>query len=139
MIARTLKFLGILLILCSPGWAQDIKVMSFNIRYGSAPDGLNAWPFRRELLFKTIENFDPDLLGLQEVLPFQRDQLIERLKSDDFVGVPRGDGKTTGEIAGIMFRRERFEKLRAGHFWLSPTPDVAGSKGWDAALPRIVT
>lgn len=113
--------------------------MSFNIRFGTALDGANSWPFRRELLFKTIEKYDPDLLGLQEVLPFQRAQLIERLKSLDFVGVPRGDGKTTGEISGAMFRRERFEKVREGHFWLSPTPDVPGSKGWDAALPRIVT
>ena len=137
--------IALALFLCivtfAPGaHAEDLRVMSFNIRNSNAKDGVNAWPNRRELLFNTIENFDPDLLGLQEVLPLQRDQLRERFeKSHELIGIPRNDGKTSGEIAGVLFRRERFEKAGEGHFWLSPTPDVVGSKGWDADLPRIVS
>ncbi|HEX8524813.1 MAG TPA: endonuclease/exonuclease/phosphatase family protein [Tepidisphaeraceae bacterium] len=120
--------------------AQEIRVMTFNIRYANARDGSNSWPNRKELLFKTIEAFDPDLLGLQEVLPVQRDQVRERFaKAYEYLGVGRDDGKEKGEAASVVFRRERFEKGNDGHFWLSPTPEVAGSKGWDADLPRIVT
>src|SRR4051812_6573848 len=66
-----------------------LRVMSFNVRFGTALDGGNSWPFRRELLFKTIEAFGPDLLGTQEVLAFQGRQLHERLKGYDIVGVGR--------------------------------------------------
>jgi endonuclease/exonuclease/phosphatase family metal-dependent hydrolase len=121
---------------------DELRVMSFNIRYATPrdiPSG-NAWPQRKEVLFKTIEAFAPDLAGLQEVLPTQGDELKARFAAThDFIGVPRNDGKTAGEMVPILFRRERFEKIRQGTFWLSPTPDVVGSKGWDADLPRIVT
>jgi endonuclease/exonuclease/phosphatase family metal-dependent hydrolase len=122
--------------------AKELRVMSFNIRYATPKDipGGNGWPLRKELLFKTIEAFDADLIGLQEVLPTQGEELKARFAAThEFLGVPRNDGKSSGEMAAILFRRERFEKVRDGHFWLSETPDVVGSKGWDADLPRIVT
>src|SRR5690348_511311 len=52
--------------------AEPIRVMTFNIRYGTAPDGENAWPKRRDLVVKVIKESDPDAIGLQEAL---RDQL----------------------------------------------------------------
>ena len=120
----------------------DLRVMSFNIRYATPrdiPSG-NAWPQRKDLVFKTIEAFDGDLIGLQEVLPAQGEELKARFATThEFIGVPRNDGKTAGEMVPVLFRRERFEKVRDGTFWLSATPDVVGSKGWDADLPRIVT
>ena len=122
--------------------AAELRVMTFNIRYATPKDipSGNAWPQRKELLFKTIETFDPDLLGMQEVLPTQGAELKERFaKTHEFLGVPRNDGKTSGEMAAVMFRRERFEKIKDGTFWLSQTPDKVGSKGWDADLPRVVT
>jgi endonuclease/exonuclease/phosphatase family metal-dependent hydrolase len=122
----------------APG--QDLRVMSFNIRNSNAKDGDNAWPNRRELLMKTIEAFDPDLLGLQEVLPLQASDVQQRFGSTyQFIGVGRDDGNNRGEMAAVLIRLQRFEKIREGHFWLSTTPEVVGSKGWDADLPRIVT
>ena len=133
------------LLLLLPGVATnaaEVRVMSFNIRYATPrdiPTG-NAWPARKELVLKTIEAFDPDLAGLQEVLPAQGDAIKAHFAAThDFIGVPRTDGKTEGEMVPVLFRRERFEKVRGGTFWLSPTPDIPGSKGWDADLPRIVT
>jgi endonuclease/exonuclease/phosphatase family metal-dependent hydrolase len=119
--------------------SAEVRVMSLNIRYSTPNDLQDAWPLRRELCFGTIETFDPDLMGLQEVLLSQADEIKARFKSHEFVGVPRVDGKTKGEIAPILFRRDRFERVEQGHFWLSETPQVVGSKGWDADLPRIVT
>ena len=117
----------------------DVRVMSYNIRYGTANDGENHWDKRREFLLATIKAFAPDLLGTQETLGFQRDYLAEQLKAYDVLGVGRDDGQQKGEMTALYFKRDRFEKLDGGHFWLSETPDVAGSKSWDAALTRMVT
>lgn len=116
-----------------------VRVMTFNIRYGTAEDGDNRWERRCDLVVSTIQDFGPDLLGLQEVLAFQADYLKERLPGYAFHGVGRDDGKQAGEFAPVMFRRDRFEMLDSGHFWLSPTPSKPGSVGWDAALTRMMS
>jgi endonuclease/exonuclease/phosphatase family metal-dependent hydrolase len=113
--------------------------MTFNIRYGTANDGINRWENRKEFLAATIKEFGPDLLGTQETLGFQRDYLAEQLPGYDVVGVGRDDGKDQGEMMALYFKRERFEKLAEGHFWLSETPDKPGSKSWDSSLPRMAT
>jgi endonuclease/exonuclease/phosphatase family metal-dependent hydrolase len=117
----------------------DVRVMTFNIRYGTAEDGENHWNRRKEFLAETIRAFDPDLLGTQETLKFQRDFLAEKLPEHDWVGVGRDDGRDNGEMMAIYYRRDRFNKLDEGHFWLSDTPDEIGSKSWDSSLPRMVT
>ena len=114
-----------------------VRVMSFNIRFGTARDGDNAWPNRRDTVAATIRAFDPDVLGTQETLGFQRDELLERLPGYAAFGAGRDDGKEAGEMTPIYYKADRFEKLDGGHFWLSDTPDVPGSRGWDAALPRV--
>jgi endonuclease/exonuclease/phosphatase family metal-dependent hydrolase len=119
--------------------AEPIRVMSFNIRYGTANDGVNRWENRRRALTDTIRRFSPDLLGTQETLAFQRDYLFEQLSGFETVAAGRDDGKESGEMAALFYRKERFEAIEFGHFWLSETPDQIGSKGWDAALPRIAT
>ncbi|QDU19955.1 endonuclease/exonuclease/phosphatase family protein [Urbifossiella limnaea] len=115
-----------------------VRVMSFNVRYGTARDGDDHWDRRKDFLAATIAAFDPDLLGTQETLAFQRDFLAEKLKTHAAVGVGRDDGKERGEMAALFYRTARFEKLAGGTFWLSETPDRV-SKGWDAALPRVAT
>jgi endonuclease/exonuclease/phosphatase family metal-dependent hydrolase len=121
------------------GDPPELRVMSFNVRYGSANDGEDRWEKRRELFFHTIEAFRPDLLGGQEVLAFQADEMRKRLDGHGYVGAGRDDGKEKGEMTPIHFRTDRFEKLDEGHFWLSEEPDRPGSRGWDAALPRIAS
>jgi endonuclease/exonuclease/phosphatase family metal-dependent hydrolase len=116
-----------------------VRVMSFNVRYGTAKDGPDHWDKRKDLFLETIRKYDPDLLGMQEVLAMQADFLQEKLPDYGFVGSGRDDGKRAGEYSPIMFKKSRFDLLDAGQYWLSPTPQVVASKGWDAALPRIVT
>ncbi|MCL4177599.1 MAG: endonuclease/exonuclease/phosphatase family protein [Verrucomicrobia bacterium] len=116
-----------------------LKVMSFNIRYGAADDGTNSWPHRRYLILETIRTFDPDLLGMQEVLASQADYLKDNLPDYAFHGVGREDGVAQGEFVPVLYKRDRFEWVDAGHFWLSETPDVPGSKSWDSSLPRMVS
>lgn len=118
-----------------------IRVMSFNIRCSTATgDGPNHWSKRREICFRTIERFDPDLLGLQEVISDQADELAARFKATHtFIGVGREDGKRQGEFAPILFRTDRFGLVDHGHIWLSETPGVPGSVSWDSALTRMAT
>ena len=117
----------------------NVRVMTFNVRYATAPDGDNAWPKRKTLLIDTVRKFDPDLLGTQEVLALQADYLAESLSDYKLVGVGRDDGKRRGEYSAILFKTARFELVDSGTFWLSETPDVPGSKSWDSALPRVAT
>lgn len=116
-----------------------VRVMSFNIRYGTARDGDNAWDRRKAFLVETISTFGPDLLGTQETLADQRDYLAEKMTGYAVFAAGRDDGKDAGEMAAVFYRKDRFEKLDGGHFWLSEAPDRPGSKGWDAALPRVAT
>ncbi len=114
-----------------------LRVMSFNVRLASAADGENAWSKRSGLFFETIERFQPDVIGFQEVLAVQYDAIAERLKGYAFSGVARDDGQRKGEWSSIGYRKERFTAVAAGTFWLSEQPTVPGSKSWDAALTRI--
>jgi endonuclease/exonuclease/phosphatase family metal-dependent hydrolase len=115
------------------------RVMSFNVRYGSAADGENHWDIRKSFLAETIKTFDPDLLGTQETLAFQRDFLAEQLPAYGHVGVGRTDGKLEGEMMALFFKKDRFSKVEEGHFWLSESPQTPGSVSWDSSLPRMAT
>jgi endonuclease/exonuclease/phosphatase family metal-dependent hydrolase len=117
----------------------ELRVMSFNVRYGTADDGENDWQHRRALFLRTIDAFGPDLLGTQELLAFQADELRDHLKNYGFAGVGRDDGKRKGEFSGLFFRADHFELLDSGNFWLSEHPDQVGSVSWDSALTRIAS
>lgn len=116
-----------------------VRVMSFNLRYGTAADGDDSWPHRRQFAAEVIEAFSPDLLGTQECLAPQADYLRDEFPGYDFVGAGRDDGAREGEMCAVFYRRDRFEKLDEGHFWLSETPGRVASKSWDSALPRMAT
>ena len=112
--------------------------MTFNVRYGTADDGPDAWPLRRERLLARVREVRPEILGVQEALDFQVEELERELPEHVRVGQGR-DGGARGEHAALFVDRRRFEVLEHGDFWLSETPDVVASVGWDAALTRMCT
>ena len=117
-----------------------LKVMTFNLRTGNMPDGANHWDHRKDLAARLIRETDPDILGALEALAEQYDFLRAQFESAyHLVGVCRGDGSRADEAAPLMLRRERFDLIDSGTFWLSETPETAGSKGWDGDYPRICT
>ena len=124
---------------CGCAMPPPLRVLSFNIRYGTADDGTNRWSYRRDLVIQTIRANAPDVIGMQEVLAFQADELRQALPEYEYVGVGRDDGVRGGEAVPIMFKRERFVPVDLGHIWLSPQPDQPGLCGWDAACPRMIT
>jgi endonuclease/exonuclease/phosphatase family metal-dependent hydrolase len=116
---------------------EPLTVMTFNIRYGTAKDGENEWSARRDMLFQVIRDAKPDLLGLQEALDFQIDEILAAVSGYAVVGVGRDDGGEKGEYSAILFRTERFHVAEAGTFWFSDTPSVPGSKSWGNQITRI--
>jgi endonuclease/exonuclease/phosphatase family metal-dependent hydrolase len=67
----------------------------------------------------------------------QLDDMLREMPEYASVGVGRDDGKEKGEFSPVLYKKDRFKLLDSGTFWISPTPEKVGVKGWDAALPRI--
>lgn len=118
---------------------QAVRVMTFNIRYNEPKDGVNAWPNRKTKVADVIRFHKADLVGVQEAQIGQLKDLEMLLPNFAWCGVGRTDGKEDGEFSAILYRKERFRLIECKTFWLSETPEKAGSMGWDAAFPRIVT
>ncbi len=117
-----------------------MRVMTFNIRYAEADDRENRWDRRKALALAAIQAFKPDLLGIQECSDGRQAAYLRRhLRPWHFHGVRTDDPYWPGEMAPLLFRREAFEEIASGHFWLSTTPSIPGSKSWDAAFARTVT
>jgi endonuclease/exonuclease/phosphatase family metal-dependent hydrolase len=118
--------------------ASSLNVMTYNVRYDNEGDGVNRWSNRKDVAAQIILNEDIDIVGMQEVLNNQLNDLKARLTGYNNIGVGRNGG-TNGEYSPIFYKTDRFTVISSGTFWLSETPDVIGSKGWDGAHPRIAT
>lgn len=130
--------LAVLLISCESK-PLELNVMSYNIRYDNPEDSLNNWQYRKEVAAKIIKEKDIDIVGAQEVLHNQLIDLKERLPEYNAIGVGREDGIEKGEYSALFYKKNCFNEVSSGYFWLSETPEVAGSKGWDGACERIAT
>ncbi|WP_220399541.1 endonuclease/exonuclease/phosphatase family protein [Filimonas effusa] len=116
---------------------STMKVASFNLRLNIAFDSANAWPHRKEMVKDLIRYHQFDVFGVQEALADQMRDL-DAMGTYAHVGVGRNDGKEGGEFSAIFYDKEKYELVKSGNFWLSPTPEIP-SKGWDAAYIRICT
>lgn len=119
-----------------------LNVMTFNIRYGTADDGENRWEKRRGLLLDVIRANDPDIIGLQEALRFQIDEIRAAFPAYAEVGVGRDDGKAKGEYSPVLYRTPRLALAgsaaeTSGTFWFSDTPEKVASKSWGNGITRI--
>ncbi len=143
-VLRVLRVLGVLAMSSAfaarmlPAQAP-VRVMSFNIRYGTASDGEHRWPNRRSAVVATIRDHAPHVLGVQEALRFQLDELGAALPGHLELGVGRDDGISKGEYAALLVDTARLAPLTSGTFWLSDTPEVPGSMHWGNRITRIVT
>ncbi|MFC4673733.1 endonuclease/exonuclease/phosphatase family protein [Dysgonomonas termitidis] len=109
---------------------NELIIATFNLRMDTPNDGVNAWPNRKEMVKGLIMFHDFDIFGTQEGFKHMLDDIAE-LDGYVYIGAGRDDGKDGGEHSAIFYKRDRFELLDNGNFWLSETPDVPG-KGWDA-------
>ena len=118
--------------------AAPLSIMSFNVRYGTADDGPDRWEVRRPRTLLVLTRHRPDLLGVQEALDFQIDEIAKATKLVP-VGVGRDDGKSQGEFSAILYDPKRLRLLRSDTFWLSSTPAEIGSVGWGNRITRVCT
>ena len=135
----------ILILLCALALAACSReaswtVATFNIRYANRGDDAkgNGWDVRKPYICQLLRYEKPDIFGSQEVLVDQLHDMLDSLPDYDCVFAGRDDGVEKGEASPVFWRRDRFEPLDKGWFWLSENPSEPG-RGWDAALPRICT
>lgn len=129
-----------LFLLLNPtrAFSQFGSIATYNIRYDGHTDLANDWSERKVPISNYVLKNQIEVIGFQEVLNNQLLDLQTLLAHYKYVGVGRDDGQTKGEYSPIFYDSTKFEALRSGTFWLSPTPEIP-SKGWDAALNRICT
>ncbi len=118
--------------------AETLKVMAYNIRYPEKRDGVNYWDERRPVAIEMLRRTAPDLIGTQELFFRQGEDIVTALPEYVWLGTARY-GIHTNEYMGIFYKKDRFELLQMGQFWLSETPDVPGSMSWKVSLPRLAT
>jgi endonuclease/exonuclease/phosphatase family metal-dependent hydrolase len=111
--------------------AQKIAIGTFNIRFDNPRDTGNLWVDRAPIVSNLIRFHDFDVLGIQEGLKNQVDDIATALPEYALYGKGRDDGQDAGEHSAIFYKKDRFTLLKSGDFWLSETPDKPG-KGWDA-------
>lgn len=129
-------FLAIIIFLFSNmSNAQNLKIITYNIRLDVATDGENAWSNRKDYFCSQLAFYEPDVFAIQEALPNQVLEIATALPNYNYIGIGR-DGAGKGESSNIFYKKEKFELLQESTFWLSDTPEII-SKGWDAALNRV--
>ena len=116
-----------------------MKIVTFNIRLDWGRDGANNFSFRKDFILRKLLREKPDIICFQEVLPHVAAWLKESLPEYDIVGCPRS-ALLDDEQTCVAYRRSGFGLLRMEAFWLSPTPNVPGSRyDVQSPCPRICT
>ncbi|GMW03583.1 MAG: endonuclease [Candidatus Hydrogenedentota bacterium] len=116
----------------------ELTVMSFNVRYGTANDGDNAWDRRKDIVVNAIREHAPAVIGTQECLDFQADYIVAKLPEFQWFGVGReADG--SGERMAVLYDARVLSPVESGNFWLSETPDIPGTSNWESACHRMAT
>lgn len=138
-----LFLLPLIMFSCSPVFIKAqktvVNVLTYNIRLATPDDAPNTWDNRKENVFTLVKDADADIFGLQEALYKQVADFEKAFPGFARLGVGRDDGKTAGEFSPIFYNAKKFSLMASSTFWLSQTPSVAGSRGWDAACNRVVT
>lgn len=122
--------------------AHPLVVATWNVRFDNPEDGVHRWANRAAALGEHARALEADILGMQEVLPGQLDDLERMLPGYRREGQGR-DGPRQGEASPLFYRDARFERIDGGTFWLSPTPDrpraADEQKPWGTWLNRIAS
>ena len=116
--------------------AQQIIAGTFNLRYDNPRDTGNLWKDRAPVAAALVRFHQFDIVGTQEGLRNQLDDLQNALPEYAHYGVGRDDGKSKGEHSAIFYKKEKYNVIDSGDFWLSEHPEKPGW-GWDAKHNRI--
>jgi endonuclease/exonuclease/phosphatase family metal-dependent hydrolase len=134
-----MRFLLFAFLIPTLAMSQSLKVMTYNIRFDNLEDGVNRWELRKEKVGALLAKYDADVIGVQEALHHQLTDLLQALPQYEMVGAGRDDGGQKGEYSALLYKKNKFRIIDGSTHWLSGKLDEPGTKGWDAALPRIFT
>ncbi|MDI1255757.1 MAG: endonuclease/exonuclease/phosphatase family protein [Flavobacterium sp.] len=127
------------LLLCfTITYSQNLKVMTYNLRFDNPADGENQWKLRKEFLTGQIAFYEPDFFGTQEGKLHQLQYIDSTLTDYKWIGKGRDNSPTGGEYSALFYNAEKYKIIKQNTFWLSETPEKV-SKGWDAMFERICT
>ncbi len=117
--------------------STQVRVGTYNLRVSNADvNSTNAWKNRRGDVGALLRKLDLDVVGFQEVLPTQLEFLRKAFPECAVSGFFTNGAKKVATQNPILFRKERFDLLKEGVFWLSETPEVPNSKSWKTAYAR---
>jgi endonuclease/exonuclease/phosphatase family metal-dependent hydrolase len=111
----------------------ELKVMTYNVlvEISSVP-GIPPWRSRKDAVVDLIRHENLDLIAVQETAPRQLTFLAEKLPEFGLIQ----DSKFTD--AALFYRKDLFDLVEQGQWWLSPTPEKHMSKGFGNFLPRLL-
>ena len=111
-----------------------MKILTCNLRGFGKGDGLDAWSHRKEWCIEVIRSQTPDIICFQEM-----EQIADMIAAfPDYVTYAMADEPDGRRpMNSIFYRRESYETISAGGYWLSETPHVSGSKSWDSVCVRL--
>ncbi|OYU79646.1 MAG: endonuclease/exonuclease/phosphatase [Flavobacterium sp. BFFFF1] len=135
---NTLQKTVLLLLFTVTAFGQNLKVMTYNLRFDNPADGENRWELRKEFLCRQIQFYGPDFFGTQEGKMHQLKYIDSIMTHYSYIGRGRDDSANQGEFSAIFYNALKFKVLKQSTFWLSETPEKV-SKGWDAMFERICT
>lgn len=115
--------------------AQDVTVMTYNVYISGT--GKKSPENRTPHVAQNIRRYMPDSFGLQEANAAWIERIAAEMPEYDYVGIGRDLGGG-GEASPVFYKKDKYELLDSGTFWLSKSPDRP-SRGWDAMLNRICT
>jgi len=121
--------------------SEEIKICTFNLRCDTPSDGINQFSKGRcDRVIELIRNESPDVIGFQEMTPSMFDFIRDTLREYTVYGCGR-EKDYRGESMAIAVKNDGFSVISYDTFWLSYTPDVAGSTfGADQSrCPRSAT
>ncbi len=115
---------------------QSVTVMSYNVYIKGS--GEKSPENRTDEVVHNIRKYSPDSFGLQEADEGWMERLPAELSEYAYVGIGRNSDNGGGEASPVFYKKDKYELIDSGTFWLSKTPEKA-SKAWDAMFKRICT
>ncbi|MDR1557835.1 MAG: endonuclease/exonuclease/phosphatase family protein [Tannerellaceae bacterium] len=115
---------------CTCPEQTKMRIATYNLRMDTPHDSINSWSYRKDRVKALIRYHDFDIIGTQEGFLHQLADICE-IPDYTYFGAGRDDGKSAGEHAAIIYKKDKFALLDSGNYWLSETPDKPGL-GWDA-------
>ena len=116
----------------------ELKLITSNIRFSNPADGIHDWPYRLPLLVNLFHSFGPDILATQEGRIGQLKELDEELPNLILIDSHR-DWIDERMYPCLFINPQTILLERSGDIWLSETPELAGSKSFESAFPRLFT